>query len=131
MGGKGVKTGGRDFKKGVVTNPKGRPPLPPEINAARKLTKLEVEAALTAFIDMDYQQLVDFFEAKKGTVFQIMVAGILYYAIKTGDQTRFNFFLDRLIGKVTENMNLSGNLNMSLVAFVAAQTKLRQQQEED
>lgn len=39
---KGKKTGGRDFKKGEVTNPKGRKPLPPDVREAINMIREDI-----------------------------------------------------------------------------------------
>lgn len=105
---KGRKTGGRDVKLGQVLNPKGRPPLPQDVNDARRLTKIEFIRVCEKYISMTETELNEKIRDTSTTVLELIVAKILQNAITYGDNTRLSFFLDRMIGKVTEKIQHTG-----------------------
>jgi hypothetical protein len=98
----GVKTGGRDFKKGVSPNPKGATPVPEEVRVARKLNKVEFERIANTYFSMTKEQLHKAKEFKETKVLDLIVISIMLKAITTGDHYRLNFLMDRLIGKVPQ-----------------------------
>lgn len=97
---KGFKTGGKNFQKGVVTNPAGRPPLSPEIKEARRLTQTRFIELTNQYINMSKEELKAAEQNPKTTILELMVLKVMQHAIAKGDQLRLNFILERLIGKV-------------------------------
>jgi hypothetical protein len=121
----GKKTGGRDWQKGFAPNPNGRPKVPAEIKQLRQINANETTKILNKFILMQYEELVEFVKAKQGTAIEMLVGTILLSGIKEGDQGRLGFFLDRLIGKTPENVNVNGNFHVEAVAFIDRLRKAR------
>jgi hypothetical protein len=117
---KGKKTGGRDFVPGVSGNPAGRPPLPEEIKDARSQSKEKIERALheIAFKKMD--EIKAILDSPHSPAMDMIVAKIIQRAVETGDTLRAGFILDRMIGKVAENINLGGTVHAGLVAAISA-----------
>ncbi len=102
---RGRKTGGRDFVKGQIANPKGGPKLPEELKKARLENKQEVERVLTKYLYMNPAELAAAIEDSKKpdtklVALDIIVISLMDRVIKYGDHTIFNFILDRLIGRV-------------------------------
>lgn len=105
---KGEKNGGgRDFVKGQSGNPNGRPKLPEDIKAASKLTRASLEAIINKYMGMDKDQLGDVVKAKGTPVIELMIASIIHKALVHGDQQRLDFMLNRLIGRVKEQVEIS------------------------
>jgi hypothetical protein len=103
---------GRPFPPGVSGNPNGRPKVPEEIKMARALNKLELERILNEFIYMTPDEMTTKIESGSATAIEAMVGAIILAAVKHGDQARLNFILDRLIGKVKEAIDISGQITL-------------------
>lgn len=103
---KGKKTGGRDFTG--IPGP-GRPPNPPELNAIKQMTKGELELLFHKVLNAKPEELNNF----NGTVLEKWLASIIYQGIKSGDYGRLNPFLERLFGKVKDEM--AGDMNISVI----------------
>lgn len=97
---------GRPFKKGNPGGP-GRPKKPDDVRKASKLTRTELEKKLNYFLLMDATELETLLKDKKTPMLDVMVGRIVLMAAKHGDQTRLNFLLDRLVGKVKDNVEVS------------------------
>jgi hypothetical protein len=103
---RGKKTGGRDFTKGQVTNPKGRPKIPDDVKQARKLTTLQLITTFNKLIYMTDTDLKAHYQDSKTPVFERIVCKVLHLAEMKGDHYRLDFVLDRLIGKVTDKVEV-------------------------
>lgn len=101
---KGRKTGGRNFQPGIVTNPNGRPKVPDDIKEMRKLDQLELERMMNQFLNITAEQLTLEIKSGKLTNKEMLIATLISKAIVFGDHHRFDFILNRLIGKVTDNI---------------------------
>lgn len=97
---KGKKTGGRDIKPGEVRNPHGRPKLPEHVKKAKRLNKGRFIEILNEHIMSTAPQLKSKIDDPSTPALELCVIKILFEAIKGGDHKRFEFILDRLIGKV-------------------------------
>jgi hypothetical protein len=111
----GKKTGGRDFKPGVVTNPNGRPKLPEELKAARALNKQELERLLNEYLSMPIQEIKAKASDPTTPSLHVIVAKIVAEAISKGDQQRLGFLLDRLIGPVPKSLDVKSEEGLVLV----------------
>lgn len=109
---RGKKTGGRDFKPGESGNPAGQTPLPADIKEARKLNKQEIERVLNKFLHLPLEELAAFVQDKRSPVLESLVARILLEAIKRGDQVRLEWVFQRLVGKIEEKINMTGEINV-------------------
>lgn len=104
---KGRKTGGRDFQKGQKGGP-GRPPVPDDIKAARALNTVEFERIANQYLYLSPYEIRLKLSDPSTTAIENAVGRIILQAITKGDQTRLQFFLDRLLGKVKEKHEHSG-----------------------
>lgn len=89
-------------------NPRGRPP--DALNAAmKKLTKEELQDIASVIIKGDIEQLKQITKDPKQTVLKVLVASVCIKAIQSGDMHALDILLNRLIGKVKEEVVWSGN----------------------
>src|SRR5689334_1629820 len=103
---KGRKTGGRDWKPGESGNPKGGPGYPQDIRDSRKVTQFELERAINALIHMPEGELAALMESPSTTMFEKMIGSIILAGAGKGDQMRLDFILNRMIGKVKDQLEV-------------------------
>lgn len=99
---KGKKTGGKDFTPGASGNPSGRPPTPPDVKEAQRLTRAQFIAVASKYIGKTKSEIVQAANDPSTPALEIMMASVISKAITQGDHARLNFILDRLIGKVVD-----------------------------
>lgn len=108
---------GRPFKKGQVTNPGGRPPLPPEVLAQIKtiksINKPIIELMLNRYCTMSVNHLEQLQGDKSIPAMDQMIIRVILHTINNGDVTRLTFLLDRLIGKVPDQV-ISTNIGIDV-----------------
>lgn len=104
----GIKTGGRDFQPGQSGNPAGRPTVPEELKAARRLNKTTLERILNEYIHLPMVELAEKVKDPSTPAIELMVAKVLHEAIKRGDEKRLGFILDRLVGAVKKTVAVEG-----------------------
>lgn len=104
---KGKKTGGRDFKKGESGNPNGRPHEKPEVRALKRLTKSRFEDVAHRYINSTVDELQDKFRDPSTPALDLILIKVLIDAANKGDIGKLNFFLERLIGKITERVDIT------------------------
>jgi len=124
------KTGGRDFVKGKSGNPKGRPKTPEHMKKAKQMDKLKFQAILQKYIHCNIAELKGIIEKSKNiksevTALELVVIKVLFESIRKGDEKRLGFILDRLIGKVKEEIRVETDSYTGLIDLIA----LRKQQE--
>jgi DNA-binding sugar fermentation-stimulating protein len=120
---KGIKTGGRNFKKGVSANPKGRTRLPSEIVEARKLNRDSLEVALNKYLHMKRDALQAAIKNPDTPMLDVMIASIIAKAVQTGDNTRLDFLLNRTIGRIKEVVHVEGGNNNTIQIALAYKPK--------
>lgn len=98
------------FKKGQSGNPSGRPKLPEDVVEGRKLNKIEVARIFNRLINMPATELKDVLTNPDTKAMELIVGKIIAEGIKHGDAARLNFILDRMIGKVVDKVELSGEI---------------------
>lgn len=92
----------KPFQKGNPGGP-GRPPEPPEIKAIKRLTKAELEVIITKVVRSKPGELKQF----TGTALEMFVASCVSKSIKTGDWSRLDPMLSRIIGPLTSKIDLN------------------------
>lgn len=103
---KGKKTGGRNFAIGNRANPKGRPPVPEDIKAARKLSKTEVERILHEYVFLTRDELAARLAGTATPTIEAAVANLLRKTVALGDVARLDWVVSRLIGKVKDQIQV-------------------------
>jgi hypothetical protein len=95
------------FKPGQSGNISGRPKLPDDIVQARKVCQLELERIINRLIYLSASELKAVMASPETPMFEIMIASIIAQAAQKGDQMRLEFVLQRMIGKVKDQVELS------------------------
>jgi hypothetical protein len=106
MAKKGNNFRGNDFKPGNPGGP-GRPPLPPELKAAKRLTKTEFERIANQYLFATDAELEKAEQNSETPAIERLVISILRRGNKDGDHARAEWLLQRLLGKVTDKVEVS------------------------
>ena len=109
-----MKTGGRNIEKGQVLNPIGGNAHNPEVRMVRKLTNEQVIELSTIILEGNPQKLRDVMNDKSSTVLQVAIASALNKAIIRGDMAAVNALLDRILGKVKDRVDISGDVGIKV-----------------
>lgn len=104
---KGFKTGGRNFKPGQSGNPKGGPGLPGDLRQAKKLNRIEMERLLNKYLWITPGETKSIENDPTTSNMEQLVASIVNKAIECGDHARLDFLLNRLIGRVKDEIVVS------------------------
>lgn len=99
---------GRPFKKGQRANPKGRPKTPSDIKEARGLTRFKFEKLVNKFLGMTKEEISLAIKDPNTPSLDLMVGSIVHQAVVRGDERRLEFILDRVIGKIPKQVELTG-----------------------
>jgi len=111
---KGKKTGGRNFVKGSSGNLKGRKPLSEEAKQYQRLTREEFIKRVNNYLHMSKEQIRQGIANEKTEVLDLFIRNSLIKGIEKGDYYMLDKMLERIIGKVTVNMDLTGNLEANV-----------------
>jgi len=98
---------GKPFKPGNSFG-KGRPKLPDDLAGVQKLTPDIVQRIFAKFAMMTSVEMQAALKNPEATMIEIMVGSVVAKAAKEGDQSRFNFLLDRMVGKVKDVVEHQG-----------------------
>lgn len=112
---KGFKTGGRNFVKGQVSNPKGRPRTPDDLKMARQMYAHDIEAAIYKYGDMTIEQLKAAVSNPSTPSKDLAIIKIMTEAISKGDHQRLDFILNRTIGKVKDTVDHNVQMKPSIL----------------
>jgi len=97
---------GKRFKPGQSGNPGGKAKVPEDILKARKLNQLELERIVNQYLWLSAAELKARVQDPATPTMELMVASVIAEAVKKGDQQRLEFILCRMIGKVTERLEV-------------------------
>lgn len=111
---KGRKSGGRDFKPGNNANPTGRPALPPEVRAFRKLTLAELQGYISQIKDMPVSELEDLARSKDIPALKAWIYSMAAQGIRSGSERAFDSLMDRLVGRVADQLNIRATVEKEL-----------------
>lgn len=90
----------KKFQPGQSGNPAGRPKDPPELKQIKSMTKGEFSVLIHKLLELKPDELKDF----KGTVLEMAMASAMQKAIKSGDFGNIQGFIERLFGKVKDEV---------------------------
>lgn len=127
----GRKTGGNDFKPGQSGNPKGKQALPGDVKDARKLTKAEFERLVNKYIWLDAHAFEATAKDPDLSMFERMVGAIVSKAIVKGEPLYLDFLLQRLIGKVKDQVEVTTKPSMLIHRSDGSSVELTQAKEDD
>jgi hypothetical protein len=105
---KGRKTGGRDFKPGVVTNPRGGGAHNPSLKAVRRLSQMQIAELGTMILEGNIDSLKAVEKDPAASVLKVMIASVSIKAINKGDHSALAAILDRIVGKPKQVVEMSG-----------------------
>jgi hypothetical protein len=100
------------WKPGQSGNPAGGPKDPPEIKKIKNLTKIELIEVANLIIKGNLDELMDLKDNPDASVLQVMIAGVAIRVMKKGDMTALDILLNRLIGKVKDEIDINGDIKM-------------------
>lgn len=103
----GRKTGGRDIKPGQILNPYGRPGVPSELRKAKRFAKQELDLILTEMIREPEDRIKQIRDDKNTPALQKAIARLMLNAISRGDEKMIDYFCNRTIGKVKEEIDIT------------------------
>lgn len=110
------KSGGRDFKPGESGNPKGRPPLPAQVREFRRLTLTELQGYIAAIKDMPVSELEDLAKSKDIPALKAWIYSMAVQGIRSGSERAFDSLMDRVVGRVADQVNITGKLTAEIKA---------------
>ncbi len=94
----------RPYKPGQSGNPNGRPAIPEDVLAARKLTDNELIRVLNKFLNMTKPELYAYMKKEDASMMELTVGSIVLKAYTGSDHQRLDFLLTRMIGKPKESI---------------------------
>ena len=100
---------GKPFKKGNKANPKGRPALPIEVKAMRKMNIQELNEVVSLLLATSVEDLKVMIKDDKLNVVQRMACSLALGTLTTGAPTGWNALLEQFRGKLKEKIEVSGN----------------------
>lgn len=103
------------FKPGQSGNPKGRPKLPEELKKAIRMNKQLFQELLVQYLTYPKAKLGELAKDPKTKSLDMIVIMVILNAIKKGDQSRLDFLMNRIIGKVKDEVHHTGSLHGSIV----------------
>jgi hypothetical protein len=119
---KGKKTGGRDFVKGTTPNPKGRPKIPEELKKIRKMNRDRLEIIVSKYLAMNFIDLNQVVKDPNTSALDHMIVQIIIKSITTGDHARFNAIMDRVVGKVKDQIEHSASPHSELMMIIKSRS---------
>lgn len=104
---RGKKTGGSDFSSENQPKRKGRKPLPEDLRKATRLTKARLEGTINKYLWMSRDELQSKIRRSSTPMLEVIIGQIVWKAAVEGDPKRLDFILDRVIGKVKEQIDIT------------------------
>lgn len=95
------------FKPGQSGNPTGKPKDSPELRKLKNLTKQELVDVATMVVKGNLPDLKDIARDPTAPVVRVMLAAVCIKIIQKGDMSALNILLDRLVGKVKDELYLT------------------------
>ncbi len=105
---KGKKTGGRNFAKGAVSNPRGGAALSPMTRAIRKVTIDHIEEVADIILDNNLEKLKALANDPTTTVLKVWLAKAAAEGIRKGDLHSLEAILNRVLGRPREFHEITG-----------------------
>lgn len=111
------------FKKGVSGNPLGAKLHNPELRAIKRLTAAEVAEIGALVVSKNLVALKAVIENPNASALKVWMATIAFRGIKSGNAKSLDILLNRLIGRTTEKIQISGSDGGPIRSIVGAMTK--------
>ncbi len=97
----------KSWQKGETGNKNGRPPVPEYLQGVSKLSRDHVARIVSKFGSMTQVELSAALKNPETPVLELAIATALQRAIRYGDARILNFLLDRSIGRVAHEVEVS------------------------
>lgn len=98
------------FPKGNKLNPIGANAHDPKLRAVRKLTRSELADVGALMVKGDVDALTKIRNDPKETALRAIIASVCLRALNDGDMRAFDVLLNRLIGKVKDEVVVGGDI---------------------
>jgi hypothetical protein len=95
------------FKPGQSGNPSGRPKVSNAEHRLRRMTKDEIKEVGTLLLDSNVEKLKEIEKDKHAPALRVWICSVAIKAIERGDMGALNSLLDRVIGKVKDELEVS------------------------
>lgn len=97
---------GKPFSKTNQPKVRGRTAVPKDLREAMELTKARLRGMINKHLWMTQHQLKTAMQNANTPMIELLVGSIIHKALVEGDQKRLDFILDRMIGKVKEEVDI-------------------------
>lgn len=84
----------------------GKRAVPKDLQQASNLTKTMLKGVINKHLWMTQHQLKEAMKNKTTPMIELVVGSIIHKAVVDGDERRLDFILNRMIGKVTEQVDI-------------------------
>lgn len=108
---RGQKFGGRDFPVGHPGGP-GRPPVLPELKNTPRFSRDDFNRMATQILFSNRARLAEILAKPDSNNLEIAIAKVVDKIQVHGDYNRLDGLLNRLIGTVKHDINLTGELSV-------------------
>lgn len=106
------------YKKGVSGNPKGRPKMDPELKALLDVTKTTYRTIAVKYFNMTKKELAGVKQNDSMTMLEWTFVKCLLKVHDKGDYATLDKMMDRVIGKVKDEVDLTVNPHDELMALI-------------
>lgn len=108
------------FKKGQSGNPLGGKIHDQDLKRIKHLTKQELSEVANLIIKNNVEELKSLAKAPNSSVIQVMLASVAIKIISKGDMHALDVLLNRLVGKVKDEVHHSGSVPAQVIVTLPA-----------
>jgi hypothetical protein len=101
-----------DPERARAAGRKSKRTLPEELKAARQLNATVFEEAIYKYMDKNVSELSAIAKDPTTSARDLVIIKILILSIQGGDIGRFNFLLDRTIGRIQDNIKVESEVTV-------------------
>ena len=123
-----AKPRGRPFPKGVSANPSGRPKVPEELKAVKRLSGDQFIELVTLILSKTREELEQIIAGPNVPYFQEMLIATFLKMPEVGDYRVIDKLLDRLIGPVPRDVKLLDDRDQAILDRVKLLDRIPEQE---
>ncbi len=105
----GYKTPTKKWAKGVSGNPGGRPKVSKELAHVPLFREVDAKHIFSKYLKMEHEKLIDARKDDSLSGFEMIVVSAILNSVRQGDYSKVAPIIERLFGKVKENVDISVN----------------------